>query len=248
MPTSAVYPLLRPELREAVERGHANLAAVMRPTSRRVKAGAVVIREEEPHDLLYLVDSGWFARSRDLCDGDRQLLVVFLPNDIFGVKCMLLEKQPDSVVALTDGWISSIDRHTARDLAARDPDVALHLMFQLGEDERRLHNWTIALGRPALERIGLLLLDFRGRLHRLGLLQDDSFRLPMTQQEIGFRTGLSMVHVNRTLRELRERHIASVQKGTVTISNLSGLRRLALPLLDVFEREEPAFGATRLLS
>lgn len=243
MPTSAVYPLLRPELHDAASRGHAVLSAAMRANIRHVAAGTVLIREEEPHETTYHVQSGWFARSRQLSDGDRQIIVVFLPYDIFGVKCMLMDVQPDSVVALSEGSVGTIYRRELRDLAARNPDVALHLMFQLAEDERRLHNWTIARGRPALERTALMLLDFRGRLDRLGLLDGDSYRLPMTQQDIGSRLGLSYVHVNRTLRDLRERGVATVRNGTVQIEDLAQLRELSLPLLDVFEREERAFGA-----
>ena len=243
MPTSAVYPLLRPELRDAVERGHAALAAAMRGNVRHVTPGTVIVQQDEPHDLTYHVESGWFARSRQLVDGERQLIVVFLPNDIFGVKSMLLDVQPDSIVALTEGKVSSIDRRAVQDLAARNPDVALHLMFQLGEDERRLHNWTIALGRPALERIGLMLLDFHGRLHRLGLLEGHSYRLPMTQQDIGDRTGLSYVHVNRTFRALRERGVATIDRGTVHVTDLAKLREIAFPLLDVFEINEKGFGS-----
>ena len=244
MPTSAVYPLLRPDLRHAIDRGHAALGSVMRPSQRVISAGTVIIREEEAHDFVYLLHSGWVARSRQLCDGERQIIVTFLPNDIFGVKSIFLEKQPDSVVALSDATVSSVDRRTARDLAARDPDVALYLMFQLGEDERRLHNWVTALGRPALERIAFMLLELRGRLDRLGLLNGDGFRLPMTQQDMGDSAGLSFVHVNRTLREMRERGILRIDRGVVHIEDLAKLRDLALPVLDVFERQAKGFGAT----
>ena len=179
MPTSAVFPLLRPELRATMERGHSAIAAAMRPSARSIRAGSVIIREEEAHDYVYLLHTGWLVRSRNLCDGDRQIIVTFLPNDLVGVKCLLLAKQPDSVVALSDVTISSIDRHSLFELA-RDRDVAAYLIFQLGEDERRLHNWVTAMGRPAVERIAFMLLELRGRLYRLGLLEGDDFRLPMT--------------------------------------------------------------------
>ena len=79
-------------------------------------------------------------------------------------------------------------------------------MFQLAEDERRLHNWVTALGKGhADERIATLLLDLRGRLHaQAGLANGDGFYIPMTQQEMADHLGLTLVHVNRVLRRLRE--------------------------------------------
>ena len=242
MPTSTVYPLLRPELRPAIDIGHQVLTEGMQARSRVLHAGTTIVHQDAPHDFVHLLHTGWTARSRILPDGTRQLISIFLPNDLFGVKALLMHTQPDSIVALTDVTISSINHKAALELAARDPNVALRVMFQLGEDERRLHNWSVALGRPGIERMALLLLDLRGRLERLGFLQGDGFHLPLTQQDVGDRTGMSYVHVNRVLKEMRERGVVTWRKGIVTIHDLPQLKKLALPLLDVFDRGAEGFG------
>jgi CRP-like cAMP-binding protein len=242
MPTSTVYPLLRPELRAAIDRGDQALARAIQARSQVLSAGTVIVPQDAPHDFVHVLLTGWAVRSRILVDGTRQLISLLLPNDLFGVKTLVMHTQPDAVIALTSATIGSIDCKTARELAARDPNVALRLMFQLGEDERRLHNWTVALSRPAVERIALLLLDLRGRFERLGFLQGDSFHLPLTQQDAGDRLGLSVVHINRVLRELRERRVVTWQKGIVTVHDLPQLKAIALPLLDVFDREAEGFG------
>ena len=242
VPTSAIYPLLRPELRASLERGHQILAEGMQARSQLLRAGTVIVRQDEPHDFVHVLFTGWTARCRILPDGTRQLIAIFLPGDIFGVKSLFMHTQPDAVMALSDVTIGSINHKAAHELAAIDPKVALRLMFQLGEEERRLHNWCVALGRPGIERMAMLLLDLQGRLDRLGLLQGDGFHLPMTQQDVGDRTGLSYVHVNRVLRDLRERGVVTWQRSIVTIHDLSQLKKIALPLLDVFDRGAEGFG------
>jgi CRP-like cAMP-binding protein len=66
--------------------------------------------------------------------------MVFLPGDLIGIKSMLLERQPDTIECLSDAHVRSIDRRQLRELVAQDHAASLRIMFQLAEDERRLHN------------------------------------------------------------------------------------------------------------
>ena len=140
-------------------------------------------------------------------------MMVFLPGDLMGIKSMLLQRQPDTIECLTDARVRTIDYQRLLDLTAQDHATSVRVMFQLAEDERRLHNWVTALGRGmADERIATLLLDLHGRLHRAGLANGGGFYMPMTQQEIADHLGLTLVHVNRVLRRLREAGIVTVQR------------------------------------
>jgi CRP/FNR family transcriptional regulator, anaerobic regulatory protein len=113
------------------------------------------------------------------------------------------------------------------------------VMFQLAEDERRLHNWVVGLGRSDAEaRIAAMLLDFWWRLRRLGLVPRSSFNFPMTQQQIGDYVGLTVVHTNRILRRFREAQIATVTRGMAVILDVEALGRIARPMLDIFDREQ----------
>ena len=101
----------------------------------------------------------------------------------------------------------------------------------------------IALGRgSAIERIATLMLDFRGRLMQAGIGDGDRFHLPMTQEHIGDHLGLTLVHVNRTLKRLREDGILTVRSGLVQIHDVDALALYAAPMQDIFERESKAFG------
>ena len=184
----------------------------------------MLVRTGEDSTAIYRLELGWVARTRKLCDSRRQIIFVFLPGDLMGVKSMLLERQPDSIECLTDVSVRTIDHRRLCELVAQDAAVAMRVMFQLAEDERRLHNWIAALGRGhADERIATLLLDLRGRLSRAGLEAEEGFRLPMTQQEIADHLGLTLVHVNRVPRRLREAGVVTVNRGAVTIDELTRL-------------------------
>jgi CRP/FNR family transcriptional regulator, anaerobic regulatory protein len=242
--TSIGYPLHRPELYDALCQGDALLLRAMAGNQAVFEEGRRLIQTGKESDAIYRLRTGWLARTRTIEDGRRQIMMVFLPGDLVGVKSMLLREQPDSVECLSSVTVDVIEHTQARRLVESNGPIALRMLFQLGEDERRLHNWAVGLGRGnAEERIATMLLDFRGRLQRIGLLARDTYRLPMTQQEIGDYLGLTVVHVNRVLRRLREADLATVRNGTVMIHDAAALHKIARPLLDVFERTAPEFGA-----
>jgi CRP-like cAMP-binding protein len=202
------------------------------------------LRPGEDHRWVYRVRTGWLARWRPVDDGHQQIISIFLPGDLVGLKCMLMTRQPDGIEALTAATLNSLDQACFRDLATTDPAVGLRVMFQLAEDERRLHNWVVGLGHSNAEaRIAAMLLDFRRRLRRLGLVPRNSFNLPMTQQQIGDYAGLTVVHTNRVLRRFREAGIATITRRTAMILDADALERIARPMLDIYDREQAAIGS-----
>lgn len=236
------FPLHRPELHDVLIQGEAAIRAAMGPPVRRPK-GEVLIDTGEKSGTVYLLESGWVARIRAIEDGRQQIIVVFLPGDLMGIKTMLLERQPDTIECLTDAQVRTIDHQRLFELVARNHAASVRIMFQLGEDERRLHNWIAALGRGnAEERIATLLLDLRGRLTQAGLANGERFRVAMTQQEIADHLGLTLVHVNRVLRRLREAGIVTVQQGMASLHEIGRLSQIAAPLQDIYERATPEFG------
>ena len=236
------YPLHRPELRDLLIRGDAIIQQAMRPANPR-RPGEVLVSTGKESSTVYLLESGWVARTRTTENGRRQIIVVFLPSDLMGLKSMLLEQQPDTIECLTNARVRTIDHEQLRELVAQHHAVSLRVMFQLAEDERRLHNWVTALGKGhADERIATLLLDLRGRLHHAGLANGDGFYMPMTQQEIADHLGLTLVHVNRVLRRLRESGVVTVQNRVVKVDEMARLSQLAAPMQDVYERSTPEFG------
>ena len=243
MAIASNFPLHRPELLDALQRGDALITKAMGNQREQFRKGEEIIRTGEPCDTVFRIESGWVAGTRLLDDGRRSIILIFLPGDLFGVKSFLLTEQPDAVQCLSNATVLTIHHERFRELFQSEPSVALRVAFQLGEDERRLHNYVVGLGRGiAAERIALLLLEMRGRLCRTGMTANASFPCLLTQQEIGDLLGLTLVHVNRVLGRLRHEGLATVQGNMVQIHDLAGLRKLAEPLLDLFERSRPEFG------
>jgi CRP-like cAMP-binding protein len=110
----------------------------------------------------------------------------------------------------------------------RDPAVALSVGYLLDRERRHAERLAVGLGhRDAEARLAAFLLDLYDRLRAHGLVSSRSFRLPMTQQQIGHHLGLTVVHVNRVLRRLREKGIALVRQNVVIIADFDRLRGIA---------------------
>jgi hypothetical protein len=94
--------------------------------------------------------------------------------------------------------------------------------------EELLFNHLVRMGRlNAEERLLHILLEFNDRLEAAGLVKGASYRLPVTQQMLGDALGLSLVHINRTLQELRRRKLVTLRRGHVTLHDRSRLANIA---------------------
>lgn len=245
MPDSAGFALHRPELAATLLRGEEKIAALPGWERRTLRAGEVMIEADTEHGFVYRLHKGWTGRIRILPDGRSQYILIFLPGDLFGVKSMFVRRHPDAVETLSESEFAQIDHRRLRDAFDADSDIARRCVWQVIEEERRLHNWVVGLGRgSAEEKLALLLEDFRGRLVLSQTISPDAleFDLPMTQSQLGDHIGLSAVHVNRTFKILREQGIATMRGGRVTIHDLEALAQLGNPLLDYYERTTPAYG------
>lgn len=234
-PLDARSGLHRPELQPPLARGEEKIAALMARQTARFAAGTTFVEAGTAHGLTYRLREGWAGRVRALPDGRSQVILVFLPGDVFALKSMFFTAQPDSIQALSDVVADQAGERELRELFCQDADVALRCTWQVLEEERRLHNWVVGLGRGgADERLALMLWDFRERLALAGTIGRDAleFDLPMTQEQMGDHLGLSTVHVNRVLRSMREAKVASMRAGRVTIGDPERLAELARPLLD----------------
>src|SRR3954453_11900288 len=116
------YPLHRPELRDLLIRGDATIREAMGPPVRR-REGEKLVNTGEDSRKIFLLEQGWVARTRFIEDGRRQIIVVFLPGDLMGIKSMLFERQPDAIECLTETQVRTIDHQRLLELVAQDHAV-----------------------------------------------------------------------------------------------------------------------------
>ena len=238
------FVTLRPQLVPSLVRGDGKLKAIMKDSGRSLAAGHVLIRGGSDHEYIYRLRSGWACRNRAIADGRDQIILIFVPGDLFAVKSLFLTQHPDSVQLLSGAVVERVHQEKLREAYSADVDIANRCLWQVIEEERRLHSWVFGLGQAsAEERLAMLVLDLRGRLALASVISREaySFEFPLTQVQISEYLGITPVHANRIIKAFRERHIVVFQNGHAVIRDFVELRRIAQPLMDAFERSLPEY-------
>jgi CRP-like cAMP-binding protein len=238
------FVTLRPEVASTLNRGDHKVNALMSGSARALPAGHMLVRAGSEHEYIYRLRSGWACRNRAIADGRDQIILIFVPGDLFAVKSLFLTRHPDSIQLLTPAVIERVSHTQLREAYAHDPDVSQRCMWQVVEEERRLHSWIFSLGQAsAEERLAMLVMDLRGRLALASVISTNAhtFEFPLTQVQIAEYLGITPVHANRIVKAFREREIVVFQRGMAVIHDFAELRRIAHPLMDPFERSVPEY-------
>ena len=184
-------------------------AAILRAAGDRVRRlgprSDLLLEGDRPLHLNLLM-SGWACRYKQLADGRRQIVAFFLPGDLCDLNIYILREMDHSVGTLTPATVSEIARSAIDELTLHHPRVTQALWWETLVNASIHREWIVNIGqRAAFERIGHLLCELFIRLRTVGLTREDSCDFPLTQTELAEASGLSTVHVNRTLQELRRR-------------------------------------------
>lgn len=182
---------------------------------------------DQRHSCTVLLE-GVVARVRDLADGRRQFLELCVPGDFCDLHSFLLKKLEHSVEALTPVKVAVVPHDRLKIISERWPHLTRLLWSETLFDAAIQGEKILSIGRrSAIGRLAHLLCELRVRLGVVGLVTGDSYQLALTQAQLADAAGLTQVHVNRTLKELRDRRIVTVRSGGVTIENLSALIDIA---------------------
>ncbi|AEG50595.1 transcriptional regulator, Crp/Fnr family [Sphingobium chlorophenolicum L-1] len=180
-------------------------------------------RENEKPEAMLHLQEGWACRYRLLPDGRRQITGLYLPGDYCDPQWALggLPSQP--IVAITNV--------RALQLPCRASHAGLdgHNGFgqALSDVIERQANWLVTLGRKtAMERVAHLLVELFERMRKAGLAYGQQCAMPLTQIEIADMTGLTPVHVNRTLQSMRAKGLVELQSKWLRIPELQALREV----------------------
>jgi PAS domain S-box-containing protein len=175
----------------------------------------------------WLIGNGWVYSYKALVNGERQVLGFHLPGDLIRAT----DRDPDagcSYVAVTDCVVCEFDRSLLMRLRRSETMLPDALQWSDAREEAILHQHLISIGRrSAIASVAHLLLELGSRLKLVGLADDHGYKCPLSQELIGDALGLTKIHVNRMLRELRERGCLTFKGGYVTFDDIERLSDLA---------------------
>jgi len=196
---------------------------------RRYAPGEDVIAEGEAPREVNLVLSGWGCRYKQLEDGRRQITAFFLPGDLCDLNIFILRAMDHSVSALTTLTVAQLTRETFEQLMDGHPRITQALWWEALVNIAIQREWTVNIGqRNALERVGHLLCELFIRLRATGLTSENGCDFPITQADLAAATGLSVVHVNRTLQELRHAGLIVLHGKHLSIPDFPALMKVSL--------------------
>lgn len=192
-----------------------------------VPARTVLTRRGDRLRESTLLAEGAMCRYLDARDGYRQMLAYHVPGDFVDMHGYTLHRLDHDVATIVESRVASIP-HDRIDAIMRDhPRLAWVLWRSTLLDAAMHREWIFRLGRlDAAGRLAHFLCEVAERMEAVGRVTDGAFALPLTQQDMGEACGLTSVHVNRTLRRLREENIADVARGEARIFNKQQLARV----------------------
>lgn len=198
------------------------------PAESKLVPPGVEIRNTETHCAL--LAEGFAARTMILRDGRRQIVTLHLPGDILNLEALFLDRLDYRVEIMVPSRVVALPRDELSEVFETEPSLRRLFMRDMLITGSIFRQWIVNAGRRrALPRMAHLFCEQITRCRAIGLTCDNhqSCPFPLTQDSLGDATGLTIVHVNRTLRTLRERELAVLEKRTLIVKNWDGLVALA---------------------
>ncbi len=190
----------------------------LRVRVREFDAGATIVVDGERPSECGLVLDGLVYRHKLLGDGRRQILAFHVPGDIPDLQSLHVPVMDHSLGALTPTKVAFFAHADLRSLLQDAPALAGLFWRETLVDAAIFRVWMVGLGRrSAYGRLAHLFCELATKLRQAGLGRGESFPLPVTQQDLGDALGLSTVHVNRVLQQLRKARVVEVRSGRLTV-------------------------------
>jgi CRP-like cAMP-binding protein len=188
----------------------------------------VIHEGDHPRDInLFL--AGWACRYKQLEDGRRQIIAYFLPGDLCDLNVYILREMDHSIGTITPVMLAEISREVFDEIMLNHPRVMQALWWESLVNAAVQREWTVNLGqRSATERVAHLICELFLRLRSVGLTQEHVCEWPITQAELADTTGMTAVHVNRTLQELRSLGLIELKDRHLSIPKFGSLMELAM--------------------
>jgi CRP-like cAMP-binding protein len=195
---------------------------------RAVAKGEDMVREGDRPTECTILFTGLAARYNVLENGKRQITAIHVPGDFVDLHSFFMKQMDHAVMAITPCTTGLVPHEFVREVTESHPHLTRLLALHLSVDAAVHRHWIVSLGRrPALEQAAHLLCELFLRLKVVGLTEGYGFKLPLTQAEVGDTLGLSTVHVNRVVQELRKEGLITWRADTLVIEDWPRLQQLA---------------------
>ena len=195
--------------------------------ARQVAAGQSIISEGDNPGRVHLILDDWAIRSKIVSSGKQQITAILLPGDFCDLHVTVLDEMDHSILALTATTVAYIRPEQIEEVTDKSLAIMRAFWWLTLLDEAVLRSWLVNVGRrSAIERIAHLVCELLVRAERIGLAEDDAFMLPLTQEQLGDATGLTSVHVNRSLMRLRSLKLIEWRRGELRLLDRRGLEKL----------------------
>jgi CRP-like cAMP-binding protein len=198
-------------------------------TIRDIGADQDILREGDRPSQCYVILDGFQCRYKMLRDGERQIMSFHVAGDIPDLQSLFLQVMDHSLGTITPNRVGFIAHDALRELIRTQPGIGERLWRETLIDAAIFREWIANVGsRDAYTRIGHLICEFFVRLRSVGLTKGTTFNFPITQTEIGDATGLSTVHVNRSVQQMRADGLISIERGVCTIPDFARLKEVSM--------------------
>lgn len=207
----------------------ANVQRLLARPARSVEARSDFVREGDIVRHCYVVQDGWACQYKTLADGRRQILAFLLPGDLCDTQAFSPRELDYGIAAITKLSVIEVGCLDLAALQLKAPALGSAFRWCAISTSASQREWLLSLGqRSAYERLAHLMAETFMRLDAIGLVRNNSCPWPLTQADLAEASGLTTVHVNRTVQDMRRNKLIEISRRTLHVPDLDELLRAGL--------------------
>lgn len=194
----------------------------------KIKSKKLLYKEGQLPEYMFTLYHGWVLQHKTLTNGKRQVLRIALPGDLLGFQADFNGPMNHTALALSDTILCAFPRKDMLNMFNKNIELAKRMADMNARDASICQNHLVGVGqKTAEERIAYLCLEL---YYRIKLIREDTIKydieFPLTQEDLGDAVGLTQIHVNRTLKTLREKGLMEIKNKRLYILNDKALKEL----------------------
>jgi CRP-like cAMP-binding protein len=191
-----------------------------------IRTNQDIVREGDRPSHCFVLLEGVAVTFKRTGGGKRQIMTFNIAGDIVDLQALHVKRLDSTVSSITPCKVGFIEHEALLELCARLPRIANALWRETLTDAAIFKEWVLNVGRrDAHAGVAHLICEVVTRMRAVGLVHDDRCPFPITQNELADAVGISAVHINRTLQELRSAGLITLARGKLQIHDWEALQR-----------------------